>query len=57
MLGLGVNLFVQFRQDRNDVNPIIVANALAAFYAVICVAFARFTRDGFLRMLQGAIES
>jgi len=47
VIGFAVNVAGLVGRDGQGINPILGIIALAAFYVVICVAFARITQRGF----------
>lgn len=47
VIGFAVNAAGLVGRDGQGINPILGIIALAAFYVVICVAFARITQRGF----------
>jgi hypothetical protein len=57
VIGFAVNVAGLVAQQRQGINLIVGIGGLVAFYAVICFAFARITRQGFSRMEPHSTEA
>ncbi|GIX00805.1 MAG: hypothetical protein KatS3mg111_4137 [Pirellulaceae bacterium] len=57
LIGLTVNLLRILGQGGTSIHSIVIVLALVVFYTLICIAFAKYTRDGFSQMPPGTMDA